>query len=370
MRGEMSRAVVAGHICLDLLPALGPSPSVAPGFLVEVGPLRLVAGGCVGGTGLALVQLGVPTRLVADIGDDELGSVLCATLARGGASATGLQQRLGATTSYSLVLEPPQTDRSFWHHVGANETFDGSEVDLAGVELLHLGYPSLLPALCAERGQAWENLLIRARDQDTITSLDLATLDPGSAAATLDWPALLGRVLPLTDVISPSVDDVAGALGMATPQCIVETAAMGRRLLDLGAAVVMLTASRSGLLLATAGRERLQRSGLLLREQADAWADRVIWVPSCDVPLRTTTGAGDAASAGLLAALLGGAGPEQAAVAASRTAAARVGGLPLGASRDLALRAVRAPEGWELREGGVLCGPDDATRIMRQESRC
>src|SRR4051812_38063594 len=136
---------------------------------MEVGPLRLSPGGCVASTGLALAELGVPTRLVADLGTDVLGDVLLSTIAETGVDTVGLRRRAGATTSYSVVLEPPGTDRCFWHHVGANADFDGSDVDLRDASLLHIGYPSLLPAFCADGGASWSRLLTRAGDADVTT---------------------------------------------------------------------------------------------------------------------------------------------------------------------------------------------------------
>src|SRR5205823_1161954 len=107
-----------------------------------------------------------------------------------------------------LVLEPPGIDRSFWHHVGANAECDGTAFELTGVELLHVGYPSLLPAMTADGGEPLVALFARARAAGITTSLDLAVVDPASPAARLDWSALLRRVLPLVDVLSPSVADV------------------------------------------------------------------------------------------------------------------------------------------------------------------
>ena len=51
-------AVVAGHICLDVIPDLSGSPAetfqraFAPGRLVEVGPIAFSTGGPVTNTGL------------------------------------------------------------------------------------------------------------------------------------------------------------------------------------------------------------------------------------------------------------------------------------------------------------------------------
>jgi sugar/nucleoside kinase (ribokinase family) len=280
--------------------------------------------------------MGTPTRLVADVGDDDLGEMLVGLLDRAGATTSGITRRPGRSTSYSIVVEPPGSarERSFWHHVGANADFDGSSLDLGGAGLLHLGYPSLLPALWSDAGARWIALLGQARAHGCVTSLDLATVDPASPAAGVPWRELLARVLPLTDIVTPSTDDVATALGTAAATDADAALEVAHGLVDLGAAVVMLTAGAHGLFLVTAPAHRLEAAGLALSEQALAWADRELWMPSVAGPVRTTTGAGDAAAAGLLRAVLDGCTPEEAAQAASNAAAARMAGLPFGATEQ------------------------------------
>jgi len=65
--------IVGGHLCLDLVPALSGPPVIQPGRLVQVGPLALSAGGCVGNTGLTLASLGVPVKLVGTSAQISLG---------------------------------------------------------------------------------------------------------------------------------------------------------------------------------------------------------------------------------------------------------------------------------------------------------
>ena len=73
--------VVAGHICLDIIPTIT-TPArdftalLKPGALLEVGQATLCTGGPVSNTGLALHRLGVPTRLVGKVGDDLFGELL------------------------------------------------------------------------------------------------------------------------------------------------------------------------------------------------------------------------------------------------------------------------------------------------------
>ena len=75
MDKELS-AVVAGHLCLDIIPGLGHLQSgeflrlFQPGHLIEVGPAAFSTGGAVPNTGLALHRLGVRTQLIAIVGSD------------------------------------------------------------------------------------------------------------------------------------------------------------------------------------------------------------------------------------------------------------------------------------------------------------
>ena len=99
----------------------------------------------------------------------------------------GIVTTAGAATSYSIVLQSPDRDRTFWHHAGANAAFTGREVNLDGVDILHLGYPPLLPELLADDAAPLLNLLKEARSRQITTSLDLAVVDPRSRAAEVDW---------------------------------------------------------------------------------------------------------------------------------------------------------------------------------------
>lgn len=326
MRGGTRRAVVAGTVCVDLTPGLATLPPSAPGALAQVGPLVLTAGGCVPNTGGALAALGTPVRAVGDAGDDDLGGLLVRLLAARGLDTDRIRRLPGRSTSYTVVVQPDGRDRSFWHHVGTNAGFDGAAVDaavLAGTDLLHVGYPTLLPALSADGGAGLVALLARARAAGVTTSVDLAVFDPAppdgpGPTGDADWPALLRRVLPLVDVFSPSVDDLRSAFGAAGGPTT-DPAALARRLVDLGAAVVMVTAGAAGARLCTAGPDRLADAGAALAGGA-AWAGVELAAPAPDVPVRTTVGAGDAATAGLLHGLLTGAGPAESLELAMTTA--------------------------------------------------
>lgn len=323
----MFTSQVCGHICVDLVPELVAEPTLVPGSLVGTGPLELRLGGSVANTGGDLVALGAPTRLVAEVGDDDLGLTLRRLLAA--LPGTGVHPDghdvlvvAGGTTSYSLVLQVPGRDRTFWHHVGVNDQVDGSRVDPARADLLHLGYPQVLPAMLVDGGAPLLRLMRRAREADVTTSLDFCVVAPGSPAAAFDWPALLTRLLPWVDVVSPSADDLAASTGRAAPDDAEGLLAAADELVGLGAAVAMVTGGAAGLALRVADADRL-RAGRVTRAVADGWAGYRAWLPPAPGPVRTTLGAGDAATAGLLYGLLAGLAPDRA-LEVAVTAAARM----------------------------------------------
>ena len=325
-RNIVHRAVVSGHICADLYPKVGGEEQIIPGAIVDVGPLTILPGGCVANTGGDLYSLGVPVQLVADIGDDELGSSLVHMLSETGLDCQGIRRVPGAATSYSLVFEPPGRDRAFWHHVGANSSFDGERVMAEKPDLVHLGYPPLLPAMYAAGGATLQSLLARIRESGATTSLDLSTVAAGSEAARVDWEGLLARTVPLVDVLSPSVDDVTSALRLARPASRAGTGELARHLLGLGAAVVLLTDGARGMYLLTASADRFCHAGRCFAERAADWADRELFLPASVTRHPVTTGAGDAATAGLLYGVLSQASAGQAASIAQRYAAFKVEG--------------------------------------------
>lgn len=328
----MASIVVAGHVCLDLTPTLEGAPAVHPGALVEIGPLVATAGGSVANTGGVLVDLGVEVRAHADAGDDALADVLVARLLERGIDGSGIRRAPGAT-SYSIVLQAPGRDRTFWHHVGGNAAFDGRGVRFAGEALLHVGYPSLLPALARDDGAPLVALFRRARDAGLATSLDLAVVDNPDDSSRSLWRAVLDSVLPETDIVSPSHDDLQSALGVARPRDDRAVVDAARELVARGAAIAVVSAGARGLALATGADERFARAGAAVAALGPSWRDRTEFLPARPVEApRSTNGAGDAATAGLLAAVLAGAEPREAVARAAETAARLIEGARLNGS--------------------------------------
>jgi sugar/nucleoside kinase (ribokinase family) len=318
--------VVAGHMCLDLLPRITSMPSLEPGRLSHVGAMTVQPGGCVANVGGILAALGAPVRLYADLGSDALAATLVSLLLARGADVSGFRVT-ESSTSYSIVVQADGHDRTFWHHVGANASFDGETVDLGEAALLHLGYPSILPAMIRDGGEPLRALFGRARAMGVTTSLDLAVIGAPGAASRAWWGSFLASTLPWVDVLTPSKDDLTSATGRtidADPRSAVDAASW---LIGLGAAVVVVSAGSAGMALATGSAERLAAGGETVSRLGAGWFEQRIWLPVQPVPKpATTTGAGDAASAGFLHGLMAGSNPHEALRLAADTAMRQIVG--------------------------------------------
>ena len=149
----MIQAIVAGHICLDIIPQFpfdagnDLAAYLSPGRLSEVGPATLSTGGAVSNTGLNLKRLGIDTRLMGKVGDDLFGrAILDIVRGYGDELAEGMIVVPGETSSYTVVINPPHIDRMFLHCVGANRTFCAQDVRyelVAQARVFHLGYPPI-----------------------------------------------------------------------------------------------------------------------------------------------------------------------------------------------------------------------------------
>jgi len=211
--GESAEAIVAGHICLDVIPTLkGSAIEFVPGKLVEAGGVTTATGGAVSNTGLALHRLGVGTRLVGKIGADLFGdAVLKILTANGPGLADGMVVSASEPTSYSIILSPPGADRMFIHAPGCNATFHEHDIPAGafdGARLFHFGYPPLMERTYRNGGASLAAIFEGAKAAGITTSLDMSMPDMAGPAGQVDWRALLGRVLPFVDIFVPSLDEM------------------------------------------------------------------------------------------------------------------------------------------------------------------
>ncbi len=343
----LRRAIVAGHICLDIIPQIDPIPGgrldaiLQPGKMLLVGPAAIATGGAVSNTGLALHRLGIPTELAAKIGDDAFGQVICDVVdAYGPRLSQGLIRDARVGSSYTVIISPPEIDRIFLHCSGANNEFTAADVSderLAQAALLHFGYPPVMRRMYENGAAQMIELFRRAKAAGATTSLDMTFPDPNSPGGQADWPAIFKSLLPFVDVFAPSIDELlfmlrretyarlaalpGGLLEALTPALL---SSLGAELLEMGARIVVIKTGSRGAYLRTAGAEQMQQLGRAAPSDAAAWANVELWAPCFAVDVVGTTGSGDATIAGFLSALLRDLGPRQAMTAATAVGACNV----------------------------------------------
>ena len=326
---ETARIQVVGHVCVDLTPRFESGGFARPGELIEVGPLTWSVGGVVGNCGRVLSELGVEGSVAGAVGDDKFGAICRQVLQRRHGDRVDLTVLPHVGTSYSVVIEPEGSDRSFWHHTGANDLFTG-DCEITPGQLLHFGYPSLVPGMCRDSGTPILRLFERAHDQGVATSLDLAFLATNSPLRGLDWEAFFRALLPACDVFCPSWGDLASCLGLpadAGDDTIVHWA---QQFLSWGASIVLITLGNRGSYLRVGDAARLSRPGSAI--DLHAWegsSHRISATPLDEIV--TTNGAGDAYKAAFLAGLVSGAGPMECLEFARTTVGRYVSGRPLTA---------------------------------------
>lgn len=272
------RVLVAGDANLDLIlrgdvvPRFGQAEQLAEsGDLVLGGSASIVACG--------LARLGVPTSLVARVGDDAFGRRTLDLLAAAGVGTGAVEIDPDLPTGLSVILSTPQ-DRAILTVPGTIPTLDGAAVVAAlgdppaggGDRHLHVASYFLQPRLAA----ALPEVLAAARRRGVTTSLD-TNWDPSGR-----WTGL-AAVLPHLDHLLPNLAElraIATALG-ATPEA--DDVEAARYVARHGPHVVVKAGADGGWSVTPDGRVTRQ--------------------PGLVVEVVDTTGAGDSFDAGYLAAV-------------------------------------------------------------------
>lgn len=322
--GDRPQVIVAGHICVDIIPTFGEhfvplDQLLRPGRLTNVGPAVLSTGGAVSNTGLALHRLGVPVQLMGKIGADLFGSAIQDVLRRHDPALVEGMIVGDDPSSYTLVINPPGIDRMFLHCPGANETFGAADVDLekvARARIFHFGYPPIVRRMYLDGGAELVALMRAVRRLGVTTSLDMAQPDPTAEAGQVDWVQILANTLPYVDIFTPSLEETLFMLDRPRYEAVISGQrrqidgellhAISDRLLAMGAAVIALKLGDQGLYLRTTEDSgRLAALGRLSLDPV-TWGGREMLAPCFQAAVAGTTGAGDCTTAGMLAALLAG----------------------------------------------------------------
>ena len=289
----MSRPLVLGDVMLDVVARL--SGPLAPGSDAHA-VIRFHGGGSAANTAAWLAEAGAEPLLAGRVGDDERGrSVRDELRAAGVEAALGIDPEL--PTGTCIVLVGPDGERTMAPDAGANNGLSDADVSddvLASAGHLHVaGYALLRPG----SRPAARAAIARALERGMSVSVD-----PSSAA--LLSPGFLDHA-DGASLLLPNAEEARMLSGEQDPERAARTLAA-----RFGEVVVTLGAEGA---LWTDGRDSAHCEAVPVEAVVDS------------------TGAGDAFAAGLLAARMEGAAPDEALAAGARLAARAVtqpGGRP------------------------------------------
>ena len=273
--------VLGAHI-LDVLGR--PVGAIPPGQgSVRLSEIRATAAGTAAGTGVDLAKLGASVLAIGALGDDLLGDMVVAAMARHGVDTSGLSRKRGAQTSATILPIRANGERPALHVPGATPLLELADVDLdrvRGSRALLIGAPDALGPIVEDGLPA---VVTAARQGGALVAVDV--LHPGR-------PEDFDRLAPLlavTDWFIPNGDQILALTARDEPADAIKDARA------LGTRAVAVTLGADGCLVAG----------------PDSGAP--VHLPALPVEVVDTTGCGDGFTAGLLAGLLAGATPEDAA---------------------------------------------------------
>lgn len=266
------------------------------GKAVFVDDISLQNGGSACNTAVVLSKLGVDTAVMGKVGTDTFGEYLIELLTGLGLNTSAMVRDPGINTSSTVVLISPSKERSFLHFSGANTRMSEADVDfnlIKTAKILHIAAAFLVPGL---DGEPMARVLARAQQMGVTTSLDTSWDADGR------WFGLLEPCLSHVDIFTPNIEEAQMLSGKTDPPEIADF------LLACGVKTAVL---------------KLGAEGCYART-----ADCELTVPAFDVPeLVDTLGAGDAFTAGFLAATVADWDIEKACIFANAAGACCVGAI-------------------------------------------
>jgi sugar/nucleoside kinase (ribokinase family) len=329
-------AVIAGYICVDMIPDFKKSQSVisisnlfVPGKLIEIDGISFVLGGAVPNTGLAMKKFNKSVFLNGLVGDDFIGKIAVEWLDKYDLSE-GIRMTDQAGTAFSIVIAPAGIDRIFLESPGCNRIFGKSFIDfdaVSGSRFFHFGYPPLLKQFYENNGSQLVELFSEIQSMGVVTSLDLSLPDTESESGQIDWKGIIKSVLPYTDIFVPSLEEVlqimnpieySEILSSAVSSDIIDQVIIntirdiGKSFISSGVKILLIKAGHLGAYLLTGDVSSInQKAGLKL--VTDKWNNCELWCKAYKadpLKIKNSSGAGDTAAAAFLSAILNNEGPD------------------------------------------------------------
>jgi sugar/nucleoside kinase (ribokinase family)/ribulose-5-phosphate 4-epimerase/fuculose-1-phosphate aldolase len=278
----LGQVTVLGAHILDVLgrPVEAIPPGQGSARLTEI---RATAAGTAAGPGVDLAKLGASVLAVGAVGDDLLGDMVAAAMARHGVDTSGLSRKSGAQTSATILPIRGNGERPALHVPGATSLLELADVNLdqvRGSRALLVGAPDALGGIV---GDGLAQVIGAARAGGALVAVDV--LHPGRPQDLERIAGLLG----VADWFLPNEDQLLALTGRD----------------DLGPAIEDVLALGVGGVAVTCGAD-----GCVIAWQGGG---APLSLPAIKVDVVDTTGCGDGFTAGMLAGLLLGADPVDAA---------------------------------------------------------
>jgi sugar/nucleoside kinase (ribokinase family) len=271
-RPALGPVTVLGAHILDVLGR--PVEAIPPGQgSVRLSEIRATAAGTAAGTGVDLAKLGANVLAIGALGDDLIGDIVVAAMARHGVDTTGLSRKRGVQTSATILPIRANGERPALHVPGATPLLELADVDLDRVRrsrALLIGAPDALGPIVDDLPGIAE----AARERGALVAVDV--LHPGRPR---DFERL-APLLAISDWFLPNADQLLALTGRDKLGPAIND------VLDTGTSGVAVTQGADGCLVATQDRRT------------------PVHLPAIAVDVVDTTGCGDGFTAGLLAGLL------------------------------------------------------------------
>ncbi len=280
----IGRVVTLGAFILDVLGR--PVESIPPGQeSVVLQEIRATAAGTAAGPAVDLAKLGAEVAAIGALGADVIADIIVAIMGRHGVDAAGLVRKPGKQTAATMLPIRPNGERPALHVPGAMTQLRPADIDLGlvrGCDVLLLGAPDALGAI-ATAHDGLPAVVAAARAGGAAVVIDM--LRRGS---TTDFERLAG-LIGAADWFCPNDGQLLHLTGRP------DIAAAIGDILALGTGGVAVTLGADGCLITTG------RAGGLLH------------IPAPRIDVVDTTGCGDGFDAGMIAGLLLGCEPADAA---------------------------------------------------------
>jgi sugar/nucleoside kinase (ribokinase family) len=209
--GPLGPVTVLGAHILDVLGR--PVEAIPPGQgSARLAEIRATAAGTAAGAGVDLAKLGASVLAVGAIGDDLLGDMVAAAMARHGVDTSGLSRKSGVQTSATILPIRANGERPALHVPGATSLLELADIDLDRVRrsrALLIGAPDALGDIV---GDGLARVVAAARAGGALVAVDV--LHPGrprdldriaGLLAAADWflPKSTSWTPPAAETASP-----------------------------------------------------------------------------------------------------------------------------------------------------------------------